>query len=58
MGLGVDPVSDHVKWLDDIKDVYGLKPNYPIVADEKLEVAKLYNIQKDAGTTSMGRTCW
>ncbi|GIS78319.1 MAG: hypothetical protein CM1200mP13_16780 [Candidatus Pelagibacterales bacterium] len=30
MGLSVDPVSDHVKWLDDIKDVCGLKPNYPI----------------------------
>ncbi len=57
MGLSVDPVSDHVKWLEDIKDVCGLKPNYPIVADEKLEVAKLYNmLEGDAGTTSMGRT--
>ena len=35
MGLSVDPVSDHIKWLEDIKDVCGLKPNYPIVADEK-----------------------
>ena len=24
MGLSVDPVSDHVKWLEDIKDVCGL----------------------------------
>ena len=57
MGLSVDPVSDHIKWLEDIKDVCGLKPNYPIVADEKLEVAKLYNmLEGDVGTTSMGRT--
>ena len=57
MGLSVDPVSDHVKWLEDIKDVCGLKPNYPIVADEDLAVAKLYNmLEGDAGTTSMGRT--
>ena len=57
MGLSVDPVSDHIKWLDDIKDVCGLKPNYPIVADEKLEIAKLYNmLEDDAGATSMGRT--
>ncbi len=57
IGLSVDPVSDHVKWLDDIKDVTGNKPNYPIIADEKLEVAKLYNmLEGDAGTTSMGRT--
>ena len=34
-----------------------MKPEYPIVADEKLEVAKLYNmLEGDAGTTSMGRT--
>ena len=57
MGLSVDPVSDHVKWLDDIKDVCGLKPNYPIIADEDLKVAKLFNmLEADAGTTSMGRT--
>ena len=27
IGLSVDPVSDHVKWLDDIKDVCGTKPS-------------------------------
>ena len=57
IGLSVDPVSDHVKWLEDIKDVTGNKPNYPISADEKLEVAKLYNmLEDDAGVESMGRT--
>ena len=49
-------MSDHVKWLEDIKDVSGNKPSYPIIADEKLEVAKLYNmLEGDAGVTSMGR---
>ena len=57
IGLSVDPVSDHVKWLEDIKDVTGNKPNYPIIADEKLEVAKLYNmLEGDVGVESMGRT--
>ena len=57
MGLSVDPVSDHIKWLDDIQDVSGVKPDYPIVADESLAVAKLYNmLEDDAGTSSMGRT--
>jgi len=57
IGLSVDPVSDHVKWLDDIKDVTGSKPNYPIIADEKLEVAKLYNmLEDDMGVESIGRT--
>ena len=57
IGLSVDPVSDHVKWLEDIKDVTGSKPNYPIIADEKLEVAKLYNmLEDDMGVESIGRT--
>ena len=57
MGLSVDPVADHVKWLDDITDVCGMKPEYPIVADEDLAVAKLYNmLEADAGVTSGGRT--
>ena len=31
-----------------------MKPEYPIIADEKLEVAKLYNmLEGDAGVTSM-----
>ena len=57
IGLSVDPVDDHVKWLKDINDVTGHKPEYPIIADEKLEIAKLYNmLEGDAGVTSMGRT--
>ena len=57
IGLSVDPVDDHIKWLDDIKDVTGNKPDYPIIADEKLEVAKLYSmLEGDVGVTSMGRT--
>ena len=57
IGLSVDPVADHVKWLDDIKDVTGMKPDYPIIADEDLKIAKLYNmLEGDAGTTSMGGT--
>ena len=57
IGLSVDPVSDHLKWLEDIKDVTGNKPEYPIIADEDLKIAKLYNmLEGDAGVTSMGRT--
>ena len=57
IGLSVDGVDDHKKWLEDIKDVSGTKPNYPIIAAEDLKVAKLFNmLEGDAGTTSMGRT--
>ncbi len=57
IGLSVDGVEDHVKWLDDIKDVSGIRPTYPIIADEDLKVAKLFNmLEGDAGSSSMGRT--
>ena len=57
IGLSVDGVEDHIKWLDDIKDVSGIRPTYPIIADEDLKVAKLFNmLEGDAGTSSMGRT--
>ena len=58
IGLSVDKVDDHKKWLEDIKDVTGTKPNYPIIADEKLEVAKLYNmLEGDAGVDIHGTYC-
>ena len=57
IGLSVDGVDDHNKWLNDIEDVSGTRPNYPIIADEDLKVAKLFNmLEGDAGSTSMGRT--
>jgi len=50
IGLSVDPVVDHIKWSEDIKEVTGYKPDYPLIADEKLHVAKLYGLLP--GTTS------
>ena len=57
LGLSVDPVSDHAKWAQDIEDVTGHAPNYPLVGDSDLAVAKLYGmLPADAGSTSQGRT--
>lgn len=57
MGLSVDPVENHAKWSDDIADVSGVAPNYPMIGDTELAVAKLYNmLPADAGETSDGRT--
>ncbi len=44
MGLSVDSVSDHKAWTKDIEETSGAKLGYPIVADEKLEIAKLYDM--------------
>ncbi len=57
IGISVDPVSDHVKWAEDIKDVTGFAPNYPLIGDHDLKVAKLYGmLPANAGDTSAGRT--
>lgn len=57
VGLSVDPVEDHTRWAKDIEEVMGTAPNYPMIGDGKLEVAKLYGmLPASAGDTSKGRT--
>lgn len=57
IGLSVDAVSDHERWLADIKDATGGEVTYPIIGDHNLEVAKLYDmLPADAGNSSQGRT--
>ena len=57
LGLSVDPVADHNRWADDIRDVTGYAPNYPLIGDPNLKIAKLYAmLPAGAGETSQGRT--
>jgi len=44
LGLSVDPLDKHKGWADDIADVTGAAPNYPIIADTDFNVSKLYNM--------------
>jgi thioredoxin-dependent peroxiredoxin len=44
IGLSVDAVQDHGRWANDIKETQGFAPNYPIIGDPDLKVAKLYNM--------------
>src|SRR4026208_2544715 len=44
MGLSIDPVDDHQRWARDIEETQGTAPNYPIVGDADLKVAKLYDM--------------
>ena len=57
IGLSVDPVADHKKWSEDIKEVTGYKPEYPLIGDENLHVAKLYGLLPGSTSgNSKGRT--
>ena len=44
IGLSVDSVEDHNKWKEDVNSIHGKKVNYPIIADDNLQIAKLYNM--------------
>ena len=44
VGLSIDPVSDHERWVGDIEETQGHKVNYPLIGDPELKVAKLYDM--------------
>ena len=44
VGLSVDPVSNHQTWAKDIEETQGHAVNYPMIGDENLVVAKLYDM--------------
>ena len=44
IGLSVDSVDDHKKWSKDIQETQGTAPNYPMIGDADLKVAKLYDM--------------
>jgi alkyl hydroperoxide reductase subunit AhpC len=57
IGLSVDPVENHQRWAKDIEETQGALPNYPLIGDHDLAVAKLYNmLPADEKGTSEGRT--
>jgi thioredoxin-dependent peroxiredoxin len=57
IGLSVDPVDDHTKWANDIKETQGVAPNYPMIGDTDLRIAKLYGMLPASTTgTAAGRT--
>ncbi|MBW8639832.1 peroxiredoxin [Hoeflea sp. WL0058] len=57
IGLSVDPVDNHAKWAEDIEETQGFMPQFPMIGDPELKVAKLYGmLPAEEGSTSEGRT--
>ncbi len=44
IGLSVDSVADHQAWSKDIAETQGSHPEYPMIADTDLKVAKLFDM--------------
>ncbi|MGO4637911.1 peroxiredoxin [Mesorhizobium sp. 2RAF45] len=57
IGLSVDPVERHAGWADDIAETQGHAPNFPMIGDPMLAIAKLYDmLPATAGDSAEGRT--
>ncbi len=57
IGLSVDPVDKHAGWAKDIEETQGYAPNFPMIGDPTLAIAKLYDmLPASAGDTADGRT--
>jgi alkyl hydroperoxide reductase subunit AhpC len=57
IGLSIDSVEDHKRWAKDIEETQGTAPNYPVVGDTDLNVAKMFAmIHPNATGGSKGRT--
>jgi alkyl hydroperoxide reductase subunit AhpC len=44
IGLSVDPVDNHAKWAKDILETQGHAPNYPMIGDQELKIAKAWGM--------------
>ena len=57
IGLSVDTVDETSSWLNDIMDIAGAKPSFPIIADTGMEISKIYNMLPTSESgSSEGRT--
>jgi thioredoxin-dependent peroxiredoxin len=57
IGLSVDPVDSHSKWAADIEQTQGQAPNYPMIGDPELKVAKAWGmLPAELAGSSQGRT--
>ena len=44
IGVSVDPLDSHNKWVGDIEETQGIALNYPLIADPDRTVADLYGM--------------
>jgi len=56
IGLSVDAIDDHARWASDIKETQGYAPNYPMIGDTDLSIAKAWGmLPEDASGEASAR---
>jgi alkyl hydroperoxide reductase subunit AhpC len=56
IGVSVDGVDEHKRWIGDIETVAGATVGFPIIADDGLEVSKAFDMLPAEAYLSEGRT--
>ena len=56
IGLSVDPVGDHQRWVKDIEETQGHAVNFPLIGDSDLNGAKLYDMIHPNASGDVKRT--
>jgi peroxiredoxin (alkyl hydroperoxide reductase subunit C) len=57
IGLSIDSVYAHLAWFDRIEEDFGIRPEFPLIEDPSLTIAKAYGmIHSGAGSTSVVRS--
>ena len=56
IGLSVDGLESHEKWVGDIKETQGAALNFPLLADADRKVATLYDMIQGEGATTTVRS--
>lgn len=57
IGISVDPIDRHSLWAKDIQETQGHAPNFPMIGDPDLKIAKLYGmLPADASGDAASRT--
>ncbi|MFY0989939.1 peroxiredoxin [Halomonas sp. C05BenzN] len=56
IGVSVDGVEDHKRWIGDIESYSGANVGFPIIADEDLKVAKAFDMLPAEAYLPDGRT--
>ncbi|MCW5978908.1 MAG: peroxiredoxin [Bryobacteraceae bacterium] len=44
IGLSVDPMESHQRWIGDIEETQGSRMNFPLIADPERKIADLYDM--------------
>ena len=56
IGISVDGVDEHNRWINDIEGVAQAKVGFPIIADEGLEISKVFDMLPAGYYLPEGRT--